>query len=132
MSVCLKGYPLYEFSFNEEEGKLLVMNVKRGREVKQCVSGGYLRVNLRRDGKRKHFSVARLIMILFGPPQPSPEQNQIVHINRILHDNRLSNLRWASSWADNDLRYSWQRILEEIVGHKKNEGSSPTLRALPT
>ena len=55
---------------------------------------GYHIVGLRKDGKRKHLSVARLVALTFIP---NPEKKKTVdHINRVRTDNRVTNLRWAT------------------------------------
>jgi len=95
MSVCLRGYPNYEFSY--DNGRLIVWNPRWRRELKQKVDHhGYLMIDLTNKRKRKGFLVSRLILILFGPQQPNGEQWTCDHINRNPLDNRLENLRWAS------------------------------------
>jgi len=56
---------------------------------------GYLRIGLTKYGERKFFSIHRLVALHFIPnPDNKP---QVDHINRIRHDNRLENLRWATN-----------------------------------
>jgi hypothetical protein len=55
---------------------------------------GYYIVGLRKDNKKKFFSVARLVALAF---LHNPENKSTVdHINRIRTDNRAENLRWAT------------------------------------
>lgn len=55
---------------------------------------GYLRLNLCAGGKRKMFSVHRLVCEAFHEnPDNKPQVN---HINEIKTDNRASNLEWST------------------------------------
>lgn len=55
-------------------------------------SGGYKKVILRVDGKRKNLYVHRLIAIAFLPnPEGKPQVN---HIDGDKHNNNLANLEW--------------------------------------
>jgi hypothetical protein len=63
------------------------------------IKGGYLQVNLFRDGKHRPKRVHQLILEAYiGPCPPGMETR---HINNIPSDNRLSNLRWGTR-AEND------------------------------
>lgn len=55
---------------------------------------GYLRVQLCKDGKQKHFSIHRLVAEAFIPnPLNLPQVN---HKNENKHDNRAENLEWCN------------------------------------
>ena len=60
---------------------------------------GYLRVNLRKDGKQKKFSVHRLVAEAFI--ENVENKPLIDHINTIRDDNRVENLRWVTSRENN-------------------------------
>lgn len=56
---------------------------------------GYLNVGLWRSGRGKKFWVHRLVCEAFHGPAPS-RHHDAAHYNRIRHDNRPENLRWAT------------------------------------
>jgi len=68
----------------------------KGRFLKPAKSHeGYHRVHLSRDRKSNNFLVSRLVAQHYIP---NPENKaQVDHINRDVHDNRVSNLRWVTS-----------------------------------
>ena len=78
-----------------------VYNVKHKRFIKDTKdkSTGYMRITLCKDGKKKNFSIHRLLGLAFIP---NPLNKPIIdHINRIRDDNRLINLRWATVSENN-------------------------------
>ena len=83
----------YENYLIFEDG--VVMNTKFGREMKPSINKfGYYIIGLRKDNKRKHFSIHRLIALAYIP---NPDNKPCVdHINRNKEDNRIENLRWVT------------------------------------
>ena len=61
------------------------------------IARGYLRVNLRRNGRIEKRSVHRLVLSAFVGEQP---ELQVRHLNGKRTDNRLENLAWGTA-ADN-------------------------------
>lgn len=71
---------------------------KAGRILKQRPSGHkklYLGLNIVIDGKAKTFLVHRLVALVFIGDPPTP-QHEVAHGDGDEHNNRLSNLRWAT------------------------------------
>jgi len=67
---------------------------------KECIlkpktDRGYLRVGLRNLGKRKFFSIHKLVLLSFNIPNPENKRT-VDHKNEDKLDNRLENLRWAT------------------------------------
>ena len=87
--------PNYEVSTDGQ-----VRNKKTGQVLKTSPNGGgYLSVRLRKEGKGHTKRIHRLVGEAFLPnPDGKP---MIDHINRDRMDNRLENLRWATSSENN-------------------------------
>jgi hypothetical protein len=77
-----------------------VWSKKRNKYLKPRINRyGYMDINLCKNGKKKKWSVHRLVALAYIPnPENKP---QIDHINRNRKDNRLENLRWATSSENN-------------------------------
>ena len=88
----IQGYPNYQVSN--------LGNVKSFHKGKEKIlkpdknEGGYLYVNLYKEGKQKRFRVHRLVATAFlDNPNNYPEVN---HKNEIKTDNRVDNLEWCT------------------------------------
>jgi len=86
----IKNYPNYEVS-----NCGMVMN-SRGWILKSAFDGsGYHFVTLYKNGKKKHYSIHRLVADAFIPnPENKP---QVDHIDRCKTYNHVSNLRWVTN-----------------------------------
>ena len=73
-----------------------VYSKKRKIFLKLCDNGtGYKYCNLSKDGKHKPFTIHRLVALHYIP---NPEnKSEVDHRNRNKEDNRVDNLRWATS-----------------------------------
>ncbi len=95
------------------------LNVLRPYMDKDC----YLRVHLSKNAESAGAIVHRLVALTFIPnPEGKPE---VDHINGIRWDNRVDNLRWATS-KENSI-YSWNKPRrqgsEKIVGQYDSTGA---------
>jgi hypothetical protein len=87
----IKGFEHYEIF---EDGR--VIN-KDGRELKCSIGNhGYRRIDLWKDGKRKGFTLHRLLAIHFIENTRPEIALTVDHIDRDELNNRLENLRWAT------------------------------------
>ena len=72
-------------------------------------SKGYVRANLKKDGKRYDFTIHRLVAIAFIPnPLNKPQVN---HINGVKTDNRVENLEWCTN-SENIIHSVKMRLVE--------------------
>ena len=98
----------YEYEVSTKGGK--VRNIKTGRIMSEFISNdGYAFVVLSLNGKKKRFSVHRLVATMFIPnPDNLPE---VDHIDRNRSNNSVENLRWVSH-RDNVLHkeYGQRRV----------------------
>ncbi len=79
-------------------------------------TNGYKSVHLHNDGKKKHLFIHRLLAEHFIP---NPENKPTVdHINRIRGDNRLCNLRWATSKEQRENQNPPHKYKSNKSGHK--------------
>jgi len=83
----------YENYLVFEDG--FIMNSKTGRQIIPWeITGGYLQVQLCKNGISKNFLVSRLVALAYiENPENKPQAD---HINRIRNDNRLENLQWST------------------------------------
>jgi len=87
---------------------------------------GYLTVKLCGEyGKRKRFTIHRLVMITFKPID-NMDNLVIDHINAIKTDNRLDNLKWCTIKENNNNPITRKNISKSQIGrlitkeHKEN------------
>ena len=113
-NLVLRNAPEYWCDVNGYEGIYQVSNLGRvrslDREIKRkngkklLIKGqplkvhlnrrGYLRINLRKDGKDTNHTVHRLVAKAFIPnPEDKPQVN---HLNGVKTDNNVCNLEWCT------------------------------------
>ena len=97
--MTLQAIPGYEGLYAADESgtiwSIITSQGRRAGPLKPYVNtGGYLRVNLFRDGKMRHEYVHRLIALTFIP---NPEGYNVVnHKDANPQNNSVSNLEWCS------------------------------------
>lgn len=89
-----------------EDGKVFSLNYNGTGDVKELKcstnNNGYRYVQLYKNKKKKTIRVSRLVALTYIPnPHNKPT---VDHINRIRTDDRVSNLRWATSKEQVDNR----------------------------
>ena len=103
----IAGYDDYQVTswgrvFSRTNGKFVCQEVHHK---------GYLRVDLYKDGKRKHFKVHRLVAEAFIPnPCNKPQVN---HIDGNNQNNSFTNLEWVTDAENKEKQRELIRFSEE-------------------
>lgn len=103
----IAGYDDYQVTswgrvFSKTNGKFVYQEVHHK---------GYLRVDLYKDGKRKHFKVHRLVAEAFIPnPYNKPQVN---HIDGNNQNNSVTNLEWVTDAENKEKQRELIRFSEE-------------------
>ena len=130
------GHPGYKVS-DYGNFKTYWKRIRRGvilatesRELKQGKGRGYKVICLYRDGIPMTFSIHRLVMEHFGPPQP-PGKPLVLHKDDNRHNNVITNLYWGdhSDNAKDALRNGCRTILrgEDAPGAVLTENDVQTI-----
>lgn len=86
------------------------------RELSSSNNKGYMQIQLWNSGKRKPFSVHRLVAEAFIPnPDNLPQVN---HINEDKSDNHVDNLEWCNNQQNTEYSCSKLYIIENKNGDK--------------
>ena len=92
-----------------------VRNDDTGLILKPAItSRGYLQVHLSKNGICKHFKLHRLVGIHFLPNWR--DYKEIDHVNRNSLDNRIINLRWATSSENSANKTKKQNTTSKYIG----------------
>ena len=90
--------------FNKKTGVFL---------VPETTEKGYLRVDLMRNGERKHMKVHRLVAETFIPnPHRKPQAN---HIDGNKQNNSISNLEWVTNDENRKHAIAIRDIINSIL-----------------
>ena len=113
---AIPGYENYEVDMN---GNVFSLNYRRT-GIRKALSrrphptDEYLRVNLCRDGKKKTFTVQRLMLLAFWDKQY--HHLEVDHINGDRQNNNLSNLRPATHSDNQQNRHNAKGYRERYPG----------------
>jgi len=107
--VPIRGFENYLIS---NQGR--VWNSKTKRFVGCNDGNGYQHVLLRQNGTHQTFTIHRLVMTYFGPPQPEGKTD-VDHIDRDKSNNRIENLRWVNSSENNRNKDKYKQQRNEYI-----------------
>jgi hypothetical protein len=113
----IEGYANYLIY---EDGSVYSKKTKKFRKLSVHVEG-YLKINLCKDGKAKHFLVHRLVAKHYIPNPHNYEQ--VDHIDRDKSNNHLYNLRWVNqsmNQQNRDVRSDNKLEIKNISPHSKS------------
>lgn len=108
----MKPIPEYEEYYSaEEDGR--IFSHKTNKYLTPNYNRRYLKYTLCKDGVRKDENVHRLIALTFIP---NPDNKPTVdHIDQNKHNNKVSNLRWATSQENSS---NLPIYITNTTGHK--------------
>lgn len=97
-------------------------SLKKGKSLKQCVvSGGYLAVDLCKNGIIRMYTIHRLVAEAFLPnPDNLPQVN---HINECKWDNTVWNLEWCDAKYNINYGTLKQRLSQKQLNQKATSKS---------
>lgn len=88
----------------------------KGKIMESYNNGGYLFVNLSKDGKQQQFYIHRLVATMFIP---NPKNLPIVnHKNELKYDNVWTNLEWCTHKYNTNYGTCLKRMSEKRKGEK--------------
>jgi hypothetical protein len=100
-----------------------VKGLKRGKILKcEITRDGYVRATLCKKNVENRFSVHRLVLQTF---QPTEEELDCDHVNFIKNDNRLVNLRWATSSQNTRFQNKREGCSSQHIGVYKTTRGKP-------
>ena len=100
-----------------------VKGLKRGKILKcENMRDGYVRATLCKKNVENRFRVHRLVLETF---QPMEEDLVCDHINHIKNDNRLVNLRWATTSQNNRYLQKREGCSSQYIGVYKTTRGKP-------
>ncbi len=117
----MKDIPEYEGLYAiEEDGR--IWGYKRKKYLKPYINkGGYYAISLCKNNIENHKLIHRLIGIAYIP---NPDNKPCIdHINRDKKDNRLENLRWATTSENNRniSNHKDNKLQEKNIWYNKNK-----------
>jgi len=100
-----------------------IKGLKRGKILaNKNMENGYIQALLYKNGVRNYYKVHRLVLQAF---QPTEEDLVCDHENHIRNDNRLVNLRWATSSQNNRYRPKREGCSSQYLGVYKSLSRKP-------
>ena len=97
--IRVEGYPDYVI---HPAGTILRIYKSHTREMKHCKQQtGYMRICLCNNGKKKLFSVHRLLALHFIHNDDPENKIHIDHIDAVKDNNNLDNLEWVTQRENN-------------------------------
>ena len=105
-----------------------VYHILKGKILKpqKCING-YLYTSLSRDGKRKFYTIHRLVLSTFSPCE-NMSKLDVNHIDENKLNNVLSNLEWCTRSYNNNYGTHNARVAETLRGKSNTRKSIPIVQ----
>lgn len=111
----IPGYEDYQVDTNGDVWSFNYNNIGDCRKLKPAIRKGYCRVTLYKNGKKKYFTIHRLVMLSFV----GESKLQVNHINGIKDDNRLENLEYCA--ASENIKHAFKMGLSCKKGENNTQ-----------